>query len=66
VNEEQWHHHLEKENYKLVNEFSAADFENHIREKSFIKLVKKLSLSHWDNAIQILSNEFVRVTKWLN
>lgn len=66
VHEDQWHHYLEKENYKLVKEFSAADFEDHIREKPFIKLVKKLSLSHWDNAIQILSNEFVQVTKWLN
>ena len=66
VNEDQWQHHLEKENYKLVKEFSAADFENLIGERSFIKLVKKLSLSHWDNAIQILSDEFVQITKWLN
>ena len=66
VNEDQWQHHLENENYKPVKEFSAKDFENHIGEKRFIKLSKKLSLSHWDDAIQILSGEFVGITKWLN
>jgi hypothetical protein len=65
VNEDQWHHHLEKENYKQVKEFSAGDFENHIRAKPFVKLSKKLSLSCWDDAIQILSGEFVTITKWL-
>ena len=66
VNEDQWHHHLENENYKPVKEFSVAGFGNHISERSFIKLTKKLSLSQWDSAIQILSDEFVQITKWLN
>jgi hypothetical protein len=66
VNEDQWHHHLENENYKPLKEFSVADLENHIGERTFIKLTKRLSLSHWDSAIQILSDEFVQITKWLN
>ena len=66
VNEDQWQHHMEDENYKSVKEFSEKDFEKLIGKGSFIKLTKKLSLSHWDNAIQILSDEFVQITKWLN
>ncbi len=66
VNEDQWHHHLENENYKAVKEFSVTGFRDHISERSFIKLAKKLSLSQWDSAIQILSDEFVQITKWLS
>src|SRR5437762_11030135 len=66
INEDQWHHHLEIKNYKPVKEFSVIEFKNHIAERSYIKLAKKLLLSHWNDAIQILSNEFVQITKWLN
>lgn len=66
INEDQWQHHLEKENYKPVNDLSSIEFADHIGEQSFVKLTKRLSISHWDDAIEILSGEFVRITKWLN
>ena len=50
----------------LNKEFSATEFEDHLDRRPFIKLAKKTSLSNWDNAIQILSNEFVEIIKWLN
>jgi hypothetical protein len=66
INEDQWKHHLEYDNYQLVQEFSKVGLEDHIRKNRFIKLAKKHSLSEWDHAIKILSDEFVQITKWLN
>jgi hypothetical protein len=65
INEEQWHHHLEKENYLPVKSFTANDFADHVKKRSFIKLSIELSFSQWDNAIQLLSENFTRIALWL-
>lgn len=64
VNEEQWNYHFEKENYLPVKNFTANDFTNHIKKRSFIKLSRKLSFSQWNNAIRLLSESFTQLTKW--
>src|SRR5437773_12122514 len=35
INEEQWQHHLENENYKPIKELSATEFEDHLHQRSF-------------------------------
>jgi hypothetical protein len=65
INEEQWHHHLEKENYLPVKSFTANDFADHVKKRLFIKLSIELSFSQWDNAIQLLSENFTRIALWL-
>jgi hypothetical protein len=65
INEEEWHHHLEKENYLPVKSFTANDFADHVKKRSFIKLSIELSFSQWDNAIQLLSENFTRIALWL-
>jgi hypothetical protein len=66
VNEEQWHHHFEKENYLPVKNFTAGEFAAHIEKRSFIKLSRELSFSQWDNAIRLLSENFTQISKWLD
>ena len=58
VNDEQWDHHFEKDNYTAVKELSDADLGKIIAEKKFIKLAKKHSLAEWDNASELLSGDF--------
>lgn len=65
VNEEQWQHHFDSENYMPIGDFTADRFANNIKERSFIKLSQKLSFSEWDNATTILSENFARIIKWL-
>lgn len=66
VNKEQWHHHLEKENYLPVKDFLPHEFADQLRKRSFIKLSQKTSFSHWDHAITLLSGNFVKIAGWLN
>jgi hypothetical protein len=61
VNNDPWEHHFEKNNYIPVSELSIADFENSVREKSFIKLAKKIPLKKWDDAPSILFNYFSEI-----
>jgi hypothetical protein len=65
VNEDQWHHHFEKDNFLPVINFTQREFAELIRKKDFIKISSKFSLNDWDNAINLLSGNFVRIVDWL-
>ena len=66
INPEQWHHHWEKENYLPVKDFSLPEFTEEVQKRSFIKLSNKISLLQWDQAITLLTENFIKITGWLN
>jgi hypothetical protein len=66
IHEDQWQHHFHEDNYKAVSNFSVGEFSEHVRENPFLKLSKKFSLTIWNEVPQILSEEFVRITNWLD
>lgn len=66
VNEGQWHHHFEKENYRPVNELSETEFEMAVDKMAFIKLATRLSLSEWNIAIKKLSENFATLVACLH
>lgn len=65
INEDQWEHHFEGDNYMLLSEISKKDFEKTVREKSFVKLVNKISLQQWDDAEEILLRFFKEIIDML-
>lgn len=50
INEDQWEHHFEANNYQPLSELPEMKFEEIISKKSFIKLAKKIPLEHWNDA----------------
>lgn len=58
INDDQWQHHFDKENYMSVKELTIKEFTEIIFEKSFTKLSRKFSLGEWDSAIKSLSGNF--------
>ncbi|HET9823736.1 MAG TPA: hypothetical protein VFP87_00305 [Chitinophagaceae bacterium] len=65
VHTEQWHHHLDEQNYLPVNTLRKDDFSDQIANATFIKLAQKLSLTEWNTAIAQLSEKFIRISHWL-
>ena len=65
INEDQWEHHFEGDNYVPLSELSKNDFDKLIREKSFVKLANKISLKQWDDAEEILQGFFEEIIKIL-
>ncbi len=65
INEDQWEHHFEPDNYTLISELSKNDFEKLVREKSFIKLANKISLQQWDAAEEMLQGYFKEIIEML-
>ena len=65
INKDQWEHHFEGENYRLLSEMSKNDFEKSVREKPFIKVVNKISLQEWNDAEEILPGFFKAIIAML-
>lgn len=61
INEDQWEHHFEGDNYILLSEMSETDFEKSVREKLFVKLANKIPLQQWDDAEEILQGFFEKI-----
>lgn len=58
ISDDQWEHHFEKDNYKLVKEITSREFEQLISNKSFVKLAQKYPLQLWDEIPHRLFTEF--------
>ena len=65
ISNDQWEHHFETSNYVALTEMSAGMFKDHIGNKGFIKLAKKIPLVQWDEAEDILFDSFCKMIVWL-
>ncbi len=48
INESEWEHNFDNENYKLIHEFSENEFYQFLSEKKFIKISRKIDLEEWN------------------
>ncbi len=58
INEDEWQHHFEENNYRAVKQFDAKEFNRVIKEKNFIKLSVKFALDEWKNVPRLLEQSF--------
>ncbi len=65
IHENQWEHHFEKDNYAAVNDFSATEFSELIQQQEFLKLAKKIPLTQWDDAKNIILVAYSNLVKLL-
>ena len=65
MNEDQWEHHFESENYRLLSEMSKDEFEKSVRENPFLKIANKIPLPEWDDAEEILQGYFEEIIDML-
>ncbi|MDZ4808770.1 MAG: hypothetical protein SGI96_10915 [Bacteroidota bacterium] len=65
INDDQWQHHFETDNYISLTEISNTVFENLVTEKPFIKLANKIPLEQWDNAEEMLLTYFKQIIEVL-
>lgn len=62
VNENEWEHHFENNNYKLIEVISDSDIIN-FKEKRFMKIAKKLSLENWQQAELFFEQQYESLLK---
>ena len=64
VNENAWHHHFEKENYRPVSQISEQDLDI-IFNKPFIKIAQKFPLNKWNEMPHLLDEAYLQILKLL-
>jgi hypothetical protein len=65
VNENQWQHHFEADNYTNIEKLSTGELQYMIPEKQFIKLAIKFPLQPWEAIPAQLDNSFTELIKML-
>ncbi len=65
INDDQWEHHFERNNYISLTQISNTEFENLVTEKPFIKLANKIPLEQWDTAEEMLLTYFKQIIEVL-
>ncbi|MDB5199728.1 MAG: hypothetical protein JWO92_1691 [Chitinophagaceae bacterium] len=64
INENEWQHHFEKDNYIPSSTITLQQFET-INEKNFFKISKKIPLAEWQHANQFIINSFREIMQLL-
>ncbi len=54
INEDQWQHHFEEDNYVPLTGLTQRDFSAILSRESFVKIAKKIPLQEWESA-----NDFI-------
>ena len=58
INENQWQHHFEEDNYILASSKTHEELNEILRLQSFIKIARRFSLSRWNEMPAILERSF--------
>ena len=65
INENQWHHHFEADNYIAVKQLANKDLQDIILKKQFVKLSLNFSLQQWNDIPALLDNAFKKIIEML-
>lgn len=58
INDTEWEHHFDKNNYKKINTFTKTSFKRQVIKNCFLKIAYKLPLTQWDEVNEKLFDEF--------
>jgi hypothetical protein len=64
INENEWQHHFEADNYKLYTALTSIEIEK-IRINKFIKIALKYKLHHWNMMQQLLPQGYKKISDLL-
>jgi hypothetical protein len=65
IQQSEWEHHFETDNYIPLQGISLAEWQHYLRELPFIKIAKKFPLHAWDDLQDILSGNFRELLEML-
>lgn len=63
IGEDQWQHHFDENNYKLVKTLTEKEFKEKITGKSFLKIASKLESPEWSSAGCSLARHYSQLIK---
>jgi hypothetical protein len=65
ISDDQWEHHLNEENYSVVEKLTQETFEKMFNERPFIKITEKIPLEEWENCETLIVQAFEKFLRLL-
>ena len=65
IHSDPWEHHFESDNYLLLKNYSAAEFDEIIQQKDFLKIAMNISLEQWLLVPDFLEHRFTELIELL-
>jgi hypothetical protein len=65
INEDQWQHHFEENNYQPLSSLNDEEVKKYFAERSFIKIASRFNLEEWDKSISSLRTNFKTIIEVL-
>ncbi len=65
VNDDQWQHHFEENNYCSVSRLTKRKLEQALQQKYFVKLAVKFPLQQWKDMHELLERSFTEIVKMI-
>ena len=63
INQNEWEHHFEQDNYKSAGDFTKKKFQEIISKQAFLKLGKKIPLDNINEIEPLLCNNYEKLVK---
>jgi hypothetical protein len=63
ISEDEWAHQVNDEHYKLLSKIEKESIDNIFRNRPFLKLVRIINLDQWENATEILWDNYLIILK---
>lgn len=64
VNETEWEHDFDASNFVEINDLAQNEIE-HLKEKDFFRIAKKIKLSEWNSSGIFLENTFKEIVEFI-
>jgi hypothetical protein len=65
IHSDPWEHHYEADNFRLLKNYSAVEFEAMIQQKDFVKISISISLDQWNSVPAFLEQHFIELVELL-
>lgn len=65
IQSDPWEHHFESDNYRLLKDYSAAEFDEIIQQKDFLKIAMSIPLKQWLLVPDFLEHHFTELMELL-
>ena len=66
VNEEEWEHHFETDNYRQIRDIQPDELRRMIEQSQFLKIATLFPLQQWDDIPHLMADCFLKTTGFLN
>lgn len=65
IHTDPWEHHFGADNYRLIKNYSVAEFEEIFQKKDFLKISISISLNQWESTPAFLEHHFTALMELL-